>query len=170
MFSSLDTRTSVHSFSISNIVMIMIMLCHKRGDSKRLPNLKKKKKEKKIYKTSQKWQVLYSITFILCSYLSTWKKTVTGMKGWGRESHRPNLDAQATAQSHNPLAGVSKNLTTTSLWTDPGNSETRRLSLCFQSQQKTYYFERSSRFIKWSRQYTETRELCHVNTSDASSP
>lgn len=37
--SSLPTRTSVHSFSISSMVTIMTMLCHRSGDSKCLPNL-----------------------------------------------------------------------------------------------------------------------------------
>lgn len=40
MFSSLATRTSVQSFSISSMVRIMTMLCHRRGDSKCLPNLR----------------------------------------------------------------------------------------------------------------------------------
>lgn len=39
MFSSLATRTSVQSFSISSMVRIMTMLCHRSGDSKCLPNL-----------------------------------------------------------------------------------------------------------------------------------
>lgn len=40
MFSSLATRTSVQSFSISSIVRIMTTLCHSSGDSKCLPNLR----------------------------------------------------------------------------------------------------------------------------------
>lgn len=39
MFSSLATRTSVQSFSISSMVRIITMLCHSSGDSKCLPNL-----------------------------------------------------------------------------------------------------------------------------------
>lgn len=39
-FSSLATRTSVQSFSISNMVRIMTTLCQSSGDSKRLPNLR----------------------------------------------------------------------------------------------------------------------------------
>lgn len=38
-FSSLATRTSVQSFSISSMVRIITMLCHRSGDSKCLPNL-----------------------------------------------------------------------------------------------------------------------------------
>lgn len=37
--SSLATRTSVHSFSISSMVPVMTMLCHSSGASKRRPNL-----------------------------------------------------------------------------------------------------------------------------------
>lgn len=39
MFNSLATRTSVQSFSISSMVRIITMLCHRSGDSKCLPNL-----------------------------------------------------------------------------------------------------------------------------------
>ena len=38
-FSSLATRTSVQSFSMSSMVRIMTTLCQSSGDSKRLPNL-----------------------------------------------------------------------------------------------------------------------------------
>lgn len=103
----------------------------------------------------------YFHSLILSKHLKKEILAVTGMKGSGRKSHQPNLDAHTVDQSHNPLAGVSKNLITTSLLTDPRNSEARSLSLCFQSQQQTYYFER--RFIEQSRQYRETRELCHIN-------
>lgn len=44
MLSSLATRTSVQSFSISSIVRIMTMLCQSSGDSKCLPNLREGKR------------------------------------------------------------------------------------------------------------------------------
>lgn len=83
-FSSLDTRISVHSFSISNIVMIMIMLCHKSGDSKRLPNLKRKEKVCKTSKHLQKEML-----------------TVRRMEGSGSQSHQTDLVAHTGAQSRN---------------------------------------------------------------------
>ena len=39
-FSSLATRTSVQSFSMSSMVRIMTTLCQSSGDSKCLPNLR----------------------------------------------------------------------------------------------------------------------------------
>lgn len=98
----------------------------------------------------------YFHSLILSKHLQKWLLTVTG---WGRGGHQPNLDGHTAAHSHHSFAERSENLITTSLQTDPRNSETRSLSLCGQSQQQPSYFERRSRFTEQSRQYRPRHAL-----------